>query len=130
MMGILYNEKGRPNMARKYSAVPKVQKLRDLNQLQAKSNKPKNFRTMEKDFVNKSNEQPASSKDQNLSNEHSDKLYYELVEFLLDNKVFWFTNKVLSDEYMKDTASKTYMMTKVRCLLAQHEGQEAVHFAD
>ena len=55
---------------------------------------------MDRDFVNKPNEQPPTSKDQGLSNDHSDKLYYDLVEFLLANRVYWFTNKVM--EYIKD----------------------------
>lgn len=96
MLGILFDVQGRANMARKHFAVPKVAKLRALGSLPEKSTKPKNFRTQKPyDFVNKSNEQPAQSKDQQLSSEHSDQLYYDLVEFLIEKKVFWFTNKVM-----------------------------------
>jgi tetratricopeptide (TPR) repeat protein len=79
------------------------------------------------DFVNKANGQPEDSKDKKLSAAESDKLYFDLVEFLIENQVFWFTNKIM--EYMQDKESQLFYMTKVRCLLAQHEGQEAVEAA-
>jgi len=77
--------------------------------------------------VSKSNEQPVQSKDQQLSPEHSDQLYYDLVEFLIEKKVFWFTNKVM--EYIQNQSSQLFYMTKLRALLGQSEGEQAVEFA-
>jgi len=45
LMGFLYNAINRPGLSRKHFAIAKVNRMRDLNQLQPKNNAPKNFRT-------------------------------------------------------------------------------------
>lgn len=41
----MYDKLNRPGLSRKYFAIAKMRKLRELNKLAPKSNQPKNFRT-------------------------------------------------------------------------------------
>lgn len=45
LMGIMYDKQNRPGLSRKYFAIAKMKKLRDLNKLPPKGTQPKNFRT-------------------------------------------------------------------------------------
>lgn len=47
LMGIMYEKLERPGLSRKYFAIAKCKKLRDLNLLPPKSMQPKNFRTIQ-----------------------------------------------------------------------------------
>ena len=50
LMGFMYEAIKRPGLSRKHFAIAKVQRMRELNQLNPKNNAPKNFRTQALEF--------------------------------------------------------------------------------
>jgi len=88
-MGFLYSAINRPGLARKHTAIAKVKRMRDLGQLQPKNNDPKNLRTQALEFqVEIIDYTQVKTKDQNMKPEDSDQMYFELINFLLENNLY------------------------------------------
>ena len=88
-MGFLYYAINRPGLARKHTAIAKVKRMRDLGQLQPKNNDPKNLRTQALEFqVEIIDYTQVKTKDQNMKPEDSDQMYFELINFLLENNLY------------------------------------------
>ena len=63
--------------------------MRDLGLIPPKSTVPKNFRTVPVEFkVEIIDFKTVTSKDQLLNQEHSDNLYIEFIDFLLENLLY------------------------------------------
>ena len=89
LFGFFYKIVGWPEMARKYFAIAKVKRLRDLGQMPPKSSIPHNFRTEAMEFkVEIPDYQKIKTVDDNLASKDSDLLFFELIDFLLANNVF------------------------------------------
>lgn len=96
-------------MARKYFAIGKVQRMRDLNQLPPKSNVPKNFRTESFEFKLEIPQwDKIKTSDESLSAKDSDALFFDLIDFLLTNYVYDTSDVALS--YISDQSSSRYLL--------------------
>ena len=73
LFGFLYKLTNWPQMSRKHLAIAKVKRMRDLGQLIAKNNLPKNFRTIAHEMkVEIINYETVKTMDQSLSAKEND----------------------------------------------------------
>ena len=104
LMGFIYQFTDRPGLQRKHFAIAKVQRMRELNQLQPKNNAPINFRTQSIDYpVEIIDYKTVATKDQNMKPDDSDQIFFELIELLADNNLFKAADIAL--EYIQDQHS-------------------------
>ena len=74
---------------------------------------PTNFRTEALDYRYVDTDwKKEKTNDEKLEDDHSDQLFYDLIEFLLSKSVFDVSDMALG--YIKDKLSVTYFMTKAR----------------
>ncbi|CDW74115.1 tetratricopeptide repeat protein [Stylonychia lemnae] len=127
LMGLLYDKLERPGLSRKHFAIAKCRKLRELNLLPPKSNQPKNFRTIQEEFKIQAVDFKIT-KDQQLSYDQQDLLYFEFIEFLLEYWVYDLAEFTLS--YIKDNQSERFLMTQAKIRVQQRNFPEAVQSLD
>lgn len=129
LMAFVYEATNRPGLSRKHFAIAKVKKMRELGQLQPKNNDPKNFRTQSFEYhVEIIDYKNVQTKDQNMAPEDSDKIFFELIELLLENNLFIAADIAL--KYIQDLHSNTYLMTKSRIRIMQRDYLEATAALD
>lgn len=91
--------------------------MRDLGLLPPKSTVPKNYRTVPPEFkVEIINFQNVNTKDQQLSPEHSDNLYFEFIDFLLENVLFGLADSCLAYITNRNTERYYFTLSKIRVL--------------
>ena len=110
-MGIVQGLLERTNLQRKYFAIAKVKKLRELNQLPPKSQIPDNFR---QGTIDLSYKEPDYRKtdDQEMKDEQADQMFYECINVLLKDNIFDTSDLAL--DFIKDKLSVQYFMTKAK----------------
>lgn len=124
LFGFFYSAVGWAEMARKYFAIAKVQRMRDLQLLAPKSNMPKNYRTESFEFkVAIPDWQKNKTADESLSAKDSDLLFFDLIDFLLQNHVYGTTDVALS--YIIDTSSPKYLLALAKTRMGQERYAEA-----
>ncbi len=96
-------------------AIAKVKRMRDLNLLPPKNMLPKNFRTQQYelkveiiDFKN------VNTKDQQLSSEHADTMFFEFIDFLLDNMIYDLADITLANVQNHNTERYLITLSKIR----------------
>ena len=83
LMGFVYEQMGRPGMARKHIAIAKVARMRELNQLQPFNYDNKNFRTQSIDYrVEIIDYSKVVTKDAEMKPADSDDMYFGLIDTL------------------------------------------------
>ncbi len=93
----MYEKLGEVGLQRKHFAIAKVKRMRDLQLLPPKSSIPKNLRTTPFELkVEIIDFKTVNTKDQQLPPEHSDTLYLEFVDFILENMIFDLADQALS----------------------------------
>eukprot|EP00347_Sterkiella_histriomuscorum_P008804 403343688 len=127
LMGLLYDKIGRPGLSRKHFAIVKCRKLRELNQLPPKSNQPKNFRTIQEEFKIQAVDFKIT-KDQQLSYDQSDILYYDFIDMLLEGWIYDLADSTLT--YIKDQSTQRYLMTLAKIRVQQRNYSEGVQSLD
>lgn len=125
---MLYERQGEQGLQRKHIAIAKVKRMRDLQLIPPKSSIPKNLRTSPYELkVEIIDFKTVNTKDQQLPPEHSDSLYLEFVDFLLENLLFNLADQALKN--IKDLTTERYLVTlsKVRTLQGRYlEGVAAL----
>jgi hypothetical protein len=117
----MYDRLEESGLSRKHFAIAKVKRMRDLNLLPPKSSVPKNFRTQPLDLkVEIIDFKQVNTKDQQLSPDNSDLLYFEFIDFLLDNMVYDLADSSL--EYINNRKTERYLITlaKIRTLQGRY----------
>lgn len=128
-MALLHSKLGESELSRKYNAVAKVKKMRDLNSLPPKSSIPKNFRTTQPEFkVEIIDFKNVNTKDQQLNSDQSDELYLDFIDFLLENQVYDLT--VMALAYVNDKNTIRYLLTYSKIRVAQGSYIDAVGALD
>lgn len=90
-----------------------------------KSTQPKNYRTIQQEYkVEIVDFKIVLTKDQQLSNDQSDLLYFELIDFLIVNQVNSLAEYTLS--YLKDKNSERYLMTQAKISIQQLKYSESI----
>jgi len=129
LMGILKDLLGRPQLSRKYFAIAKVKRLRDLGKLPQKSGLPNNYRTMPIDLRFESIDYKVQkTQDEQLEDSQCDQLFFELAELLLENSSF--DSADLAIQYIKDQRSPRFLMVLARVRVSQGRHLEAVTALD
>ena len=84
--------------------------MRELNLMPPKNNIPKNFRTspleMKLEIIDF---KAVNTKDQQLSADHADNLYFEFIDFLLDNMLYDLADSCLL--YVANHTTERYLLT-------------------
>jgi tetratricopeptide (TPR) repeat protein len=128
LFGLLYEKLGEAGLQRKHFAIAKVKRMRDLHLLPPKSSIPKNLRTTPYETkVEIIDFKAVNTKDQQLPPDHSDALYLDFVDFLLENLVFDLADQALA--YVGDRSTERFLVTlsKVRTLQKRYlEGVAAL----
>lgn len=89
LMAFIYECIGRPGLQRKHFAIAKVKRMRELNVLQPKNNAPKNFRTRSIEYsVEIIDYKNVATIDGKMKPDDCDRIYFELIDFLLENTLF------------------------------------------
>ena len=113
LMGIIYDKLDRPGLSRKHFAIVKCKKLRELNLLPPKSTQPKNFRTLQMEYkVEIVDFKNIMSKDQQLSFDQSDVIYYDFIDELIQNYIYDLAD--FSLDYIKDKTTTRFLMTQAK----------------
>ena len=129
LMGFMFEAINRPGLSRKHFALAKVKRMRELGQLQPKNNAPKNFRTQAIEYpVDIIDYKNVATKDQHIKPDDSDQIFFELIDFLLKNYLYKAADIAL--EYIQDTHSNQYLITKAKVRTMQGRYLEATAALD
>lgn len=101
-MAFIYEAINRPGLSRKHFSIAKVKRMREIGgYLHPKNNDPKNFRRMGIQYqVNIIDYSTVITKDQSIKPEDSDKIFFELIDRLLENNLYKAANICLG--YLQD----------------------------
>lgn len=129
LFGFLYHAIGWAEMSRKYFAIAKVQRMRDLQVLPIKSSIPKNFRTESIEFkLEIPDWQTIKTADESLSAKESDSLFFDLIDYLLKCNVYGTADVALS--YIIDQSTSKYLIAKAATRVSQENYAEATQALD
>jgi hypothetical protein len=98
LLALLHERQGQPGLSRKYFAIAKVKRMRDLGLLSPKSSLPNNLRTqpLQEFKVEIIDFRNVNTKDQQLPPEQNDLMFFEFVDFLLANNLFNIADQALT----------------------------------
>lgn len=129
LMAMMYEKMGEQGLQRRHLAIAKVQRMRDLNLLAPKNQIPKNFRTqgyeLKVEIIDFKN---VNTKDQQLSADHSDNLFFEFIDFLLENMIYNLADSAL--RYVQNHETERYLITLSKIRAYQGRYLEAVEPLD
>jgi len=129
LMGFFYKLTNWPEMSRKYFAIAKTKRMRDLGLLPPKSSIPKNFRTQSLEFkVDIIDWQKVKTIDEQLTQKENDLLFFDLIDFLLAKNVFGVADIAL--EFINDTSSVKFLMTLAQIRVLQTRYTDATTALD
>jgi hypothetical protein len=110
LLALMYEKLGEQGLQRKHLAISKVKRMRELNLMPPKNNIPKNFRTSALEIkLEIIDFKAVNTKDQQLSADHEDNLYFEFIDFLLDNMLYDLADSCLL--YVATHTTERYLLT-------------------
>lgn len=127
LYSLICEANNRPGLVRKHIAIAKVQRMRELELLPRKVREIPNLNE-----INFKLERPnwanIATKDQTMDSKENDKLFFEVIEFMLTHYITSVADSLL--KYIQNKDSDKYKLEYARTRFQQHTYDEAVEHLD